>query len=213
MSETSRPSDPSAKAAEDLAFLRDLAEAARNTPFRGGDYLIAAGGWFALASLVVWLGAQGVLGPSRSLAYFAFPICGLGFAATLAYLLRRDRGRVETAANRALGMAWAAIGWSILAFCTGAAVMAYRGQPFALNTITMFVVSVYGIGWALAATITRQGWMSVTAFFTFVTVPVFGALVGSGQEFLAYAITLVLIAVIPGLHLRVAARVPVTDRA
>jgi hypothetical protein len=110
-------------------------------------------------------------------------------------------------------MAWAAIGWSILAFCTGAAVMAYRGQPFALNTITMFVVSVYGIGWALAATITRQGWMSVTAFFTFLTVPVFGALVGSGQEFLAYAITLVLIAVIPGLHLRAAARVPVTDRA
>ena len=213
MSETSRPSDPSAKAAEDLAFLRDLAEAARNTPFRGGDYLIAAGGWFALASILVWLGAQGVLGPSRSLAYFAFPICGLGFAATLAYLLCRDRGRVETAANRALGMAWAAIGWSILAFCTGAAVMAYRGQPFALNTITMFVVSVYGIGWALAATITRQGWMSVTAFFTFLTVPVFGALVGSGQEFLAYAITLVLIAVIPGLHLRAAARVPVTDRA
>ena len=213
MSETSRPSDPSAKAAEDLAFLRDLAEAARNTPFRGGDYLIAAGGWFALASLVVWLGAQGVLGPSRSLAYFAFPICGLGFAGTVAYLLRRDRGRVETAANRALGMAWAAIGWSILAFCTGAAVMAYRGQPFALNTITMFVVSVYGIGWALAATITRQGWMSVTAFFTFLTVPVFGALVGSGQEFLAFAITLVLIAVIPGLHLRAAARVPVTDRA
>ena len=213
MSETSRPSDPSAKAAEDLAFLRDLAEAARNTPFRGGDYLIAAGGWFALASLVVWLGAQGVLGPSRSLAYFAFPICGLGFAGTVAYLLRRDRGRVETAANRALGMAWAAIGWSILVFCTGAAVMAYRGQPFVLNTITMFVVSVYGIGWALAATITRQGWMSVTAFFTFLTVPVFGALVGSGQEFLAYAITLVLIAVIPGLHLRAAARVPVTDRA
>ena len=213
MSETSRPSDPSAKAAEDLAFLRDLAEAARNTPFRGGDYLIAAGGWFALASLVVWLGAQGVLGPSRSLAYFAFPICGLGFAGTVAYLMRRDRGRVETAANRALGMAWAAIGWSILAFCTGAAVMAYRGQPFALNTITMFVVSVYGIGWALAATITRQGWMSVTAFFTFLTVPVFGALVGSGQEFLAYAITLVLIAVIPGLHLRAAARVPVTARA
>jgi hypothetical protein len=213
MSETSRPSDPSAKAAEDLAFLRDLAEAARNTPFRGGDYLIAAGGWFALASLVVWLGAQGVLGPSRSLAYFAFPICGLGFAGTVAYLLRRDRGRVETAANRALGMAWAAIGWSILAFCTGAAVMAYRGQPFVINTITMFVVSVYGIGWALAATITRQGWMSVTAFFTFLTVPVFGALVGSGQEFLAFAITLVLIAVIPGLHLRAAARVPVTDRA
>jgi hypothetical protein len=213
MSETSRLSDPSAKAAEDLAFLRDLAEAARNTPFGGGDYLIAGGGWFALASLVVWLGAQGVLGPSTSLAHFAFPTCGLGFAATLAFLLRRDRGRVETTANRALGMAWAAIGWSILAFCAGAVVMAYRGQPFVLNTITMFVISVYGIGWALAATIARQGWMSVTAFLTFLAVPVFGALAGSGKEFLAYAITLVLIAVIPGLRLRAAARALATARA
>lgn len=44
MSETSRPSAPSSKAAEDLAFLRDLTEAARNAPFGGGDHLIAAGG-------------------------------------------------------------------------------------------------------------------------------------------------------------------------
>jgi len=208
MSETSRPSAPSSKAAEDLAFLRDLTEAARNAPFGGGDYLIAAGGWFALASLVAWLGVQGVFGPIVPSLHFAFPICGLGFAATVAYLLRRDHGRVETAANRALGMAWAAIGWSILAFCAGAMVMAYRGQPSALNTITMFVASVYGIGWALAATITRQGWMSVTAFFSFLAVPVFGALVGTGQEFLAYAITLVLIAVLPGLRLCAAAGAP-----
>ena len=208
MSETSRPSAPSSKAAEDLAFLRDLTEAARNAPFGGGDYLIAAGGWFALASLVAWLAVQGVFGPILPSAHFAFPICGLGFATTVAYLLRRDRGRVETAANRALGMAWAAISWSILAFCTGAVVMAYCGQPFALNTITMFVASVYGIGWALAATITRQGWMSVTAFFSFLAVPVFGALAGTGQEFLAYAITLVLIAVLPGLRLRAAAGAP-----
>ena len=205
MSETSQPSASPAKAAEDLAFLRDLAEAARQTPFGGGDYLIAAGGWFALASILVWLGAQGVFGPALPSAHFAFPISGLGFAATLAYLLRRDRGRVETAANRALGMAWAAIGWSILAFCAGAMVMAYRGQPFALNTITMFVCSVYGIGWALAATITRQGWMSVTAFCCFFTAPIFGALAGTGQEFLAYAIALVLIAVMPGFRLRAAA--------
>jgi hypothetical protein len=213
MSETSRPTGPSSKAAEDLAFLRDLAEAGRNAPFGGGDYLIAAGGWFVLASVVAWLGAQGVFGPVLPLANFAFPICGLGFAATLAYLLRRDRGRVETAANRALGMAWAAIGSSILAFCAGAVVMAYRGQPFALNTITMFVVSVYGIGWVLAATITRQGWMSATAFCSFLAVPVFGALAGTGQEFLAYAIALVLIAVLPGLRLRAAAHTSATVRA
>lgn len=208
MSETSQSSTPSAKAAEDLAFLRDLAEAARNTPFGGGDYLIAGGGWFSLASILVWLAAQGVFGPILPSAHYAFPICGFGFAGTLAYLMRRDRGRVETAANRALGMAWAAIGWSILAFCAGAMVMAYRGQPFALNTITMFVCSVYGIGWALAATITRQGWMSVTAFCCFFTVPIFGALAGTGQEFLAYAIALVLIAVMPGFRLRAAAHRP-----
>ena len=67
MSETSQPSASPAKAAEDLAFLRDLAEAARQTPFGGGDYLIAAGGWFALASLV---GGAGSLWPCTALGAF-----------------------------------------------------------------------------------------------------------------------------------------------
>ena len=207
MSETSRtsvvpPSDPSG----DLAFLRGLAEAGRDAPFGGGDYLIAGGGWFALASLVVWLGSQGLFGLSLPSAHLAFVIGGLGFAATLTYLVRRDRGQVETATNRALGVAWTAIGWSIFAFVIGVALMAYRGQPVALATISLFVVSVYGIGWMLAAAVTRQGWMSATAFFTFLTVPVLGALVGTGQDYLAYAIALVLIAVVPGFRLRAAAR-------
>lgn len=205
MSESTRTA-PASSPADDLAFLRALAESARDVPFSGGDYFIAGGAWFALASLVVWFGSQGLFGLSLPSAHLAFGIGGLGFAATLTYLLRRDRGQVETAGNRALGVAWTAIGWSIFAFVIGVALIAYRGQPVALATISLFVVSVYGIGWALAAAVTRQGWMRATAGFTFLTVPVLGALVGTGHDYLAYAIALVLIAVVPGFRLRAAAR-------
>jgi hypothetical protein len=61
MSDTTRPTASPAHAVEDLAFLRDLAESGRDAPFGGGDYLIAGGGWFALASLIIWAGAQGAL--------------------------------------------------------------------------------------------------------------------------------------------------------
>jgi hypothetical protein len=60
---------------------------------------------------------------------------------------------------------------------------------------------VYGIGWLVAAAITREGWMTFTAIAAFGTVPVLGLVVGTGHEYLIYAIALVLTAVIPGVRL------------
>jgi len=52
---------------------------------------------------------------------------------------------------------------------------------------------------------TGQGWMRFNALLAFITVPVLGAFVGSGQEYLVYAIALVLTAVVPGVRLMRAA--------
>jgi nitrate reductase NapE component len=48
---------------------------------------------------------------------------------------------------------------------------------------------------------TRQEWMKFTAFVAFATIPVLGAFVGTGHEFLIYSIALILTAVIPGIRL------------
>ncbi|MGA0735443.1 MAG: hypothetical protein ACO3PC_08200 [Steroidobacteraceae bacterium] len=48
---------------------------------------------------------------------------------------------------------------------------------------------------------TGQFWMKLTAFAAFVTIPILGAFAGTGEEFLIYAIALVLTAVVPGVRL------------
>lgn len=167
-----------------------------------GPYLIAGGGWFAVASLVQWPPIRESLGLAVIQATMAWLIAAAGFAVHLAILIKRDRNKVENTSNRAINAAWAAIGFGIFAFWMGTAVMAYqRGDGFLMNTVSLQVLSVYGIGWLVAAAMTRRGWMKVTAFAAFATIPVLGAFVGTGQEFLIYAIALVLTAVVPGLRL------------
>lgn len=211
MSETSRtsvvpPSDPSG----DLAFLRGLAEAGRDAPFGGGDYLIAGGGWFALASLVVWLGSQGLFGLGLPSAHLVWVIAAVGFAIHLALLIRRDHALPETTLNRALGAVWSAIGFGIFAFGLGAFLLSLRSGAEAvgpvMSTIALHVLSAYGVAWATYRLISRRSWTGRVAAASFVAVPVMAAVQGSGHEFLVYALVLLATVVVPGFRLRAAAR-------
>ena len=210
MSESPRPSVPSAQPADDLAFLRGLAEAGRDAPFAGGDYLITGGGWFALASLVVWCGAQGLFGLSLPSVHLVWLIAAVGFAASLAYLLRRDRGLPETTTNRALGAVWSAIGWGIFTFWLGSVVLAQRSGTESMgpimSTLPLHVLSAYGVAWAAYRLISRCAWAGWVAAASFISVPLMAAVQGSGHEYLVYALVLIATAVLPGFRLRAAAR-------
>jgi len=218
MSETSRtsvvpPSDPSG----DLAFLRSLAEAGRDAPFGGGDYLIAGGGWFALASLVVWLGSQGLFGLGLPSTHLVWVIAAVGFAVHLALLIRRDHALPETTLNRALGAVWSAIGFGIFAFGLGAFLLSLRSGAEAvgpvMSTIALHVLSAYGVAWATYRLISRRSWTGWVAAASFVAVPVMAAVQGSGHEFLVYALVLMATVVVPGFRLRAAARATTTAGA
>ena len=187
---------------DDLSFLRTLAERGLDAPLMAGPYLIAGGCWFAAASLVQWPLLRDLVGLSADQAVAAWLIAALGFAIHLALLIRRDRDKVETSSNRAVNAVWSGIGFGIFAFWVGVSMMAYqRDEMFVMNTIALQVLSVYGIGWLVAAAITREGWMTFTAVSAFATVPVLGLAVGTGNEYLIYAIALVLTAVVPGVRL------------
>lgn len=187
---------------ENLSFLRSLAEAGRDAPLMAGPYLIAGGGWFAAASLIQWPLIRDLLDLDANRAAIAWLIAAAGFAIHLAGLIKRDRNKVENTSNLAINAAWTAIGFGIFAFWMGTAVMAYqRGDGFLMNSISLQVLSVYGIGWSVAAAMTRQSWMKFTAFAAFATIPIPGAFVGTGHEFLIYSIALVLTAVVPGIRL------------
>ena len=187
---------------ENLAFLRQLATAGKDAPVMAGPYLIAGGGWFGAASLIQWPPIRELLGLDFGQAVLGWLLAAVGFAIHLTVLIRRDRGKVENSANRTVNAAWTGVGYGIFAFLLGVAAMAYqRGDEFVLNTISLQVLSVYGIAWTIAAAATGHGWMKANAFFALLTVPVLGLFVGTGQEYLIYAIALVLTAVVPGVRL------------
>ena len=186
----------------DLAYLRQLATAGQDTPLMAGPYLVVGGGWFAAASLVQWVVVRDLLGLTQQTATLAWLLAAVGFAISLVFLVRRDRAKVESSRNLAINSVWTGIGYSIFAVWLGVTIMAYRHDNyFVLNSISLYVLGAYGIGWTLAAAVTGRAWMHVVAIFTFLTVPVLGALVGTGQEYLAYALALVFTAVIPGVRL------------
>lgn len=148
-----------------------------------------------------------MLGLDAGQAVLAWLLAAAGFAVHLTVPLRRDRGRPENSSNRAVNAVWSGIGWCIFAFWVGAAIMSYRkGDAFLMNAISLHVLAVYGVGWTVAAVMTGRGWMQFNAAMAPLTVPVLGALVGTGQEYLAYAIALVLTVIVPGVRIMREAR-------
>jgi hypothetical protein len=200
------PTDLPPSSAADLSYLRTLAAAGQEEPLTAGPYLVAGGGWFAAASIVQWFPLRETLGLSPQLATLAWLVAAVGFAVHLTVLLRRDRGRVENHSNRAINAVWSGIGFAIFAFWIGVALMSWRrGDAFLMNSISLQVLSLYAVGWVVAAAMTGQRWMHVNAMIALAAVPVLGLLVGTGHEYIVYAIALVATAVRPGHRLMRAA--------
>lgn len=187
---------------DDLSYLRNLAESGRDAPLIAGPYLIAAGSWFAAASLAQWPVVLELLQLGAVQAMVAWLLAAVGFAVHLAILRRLDRHRSQSFGNRAVNAVWQGVGFGIFAFWLGVTIMAYQqGNDWVMNTIGLQVLSVYGIGWMVAAAMARRGWMQVVAALAFLTVPVLGSVMGSGHEYLVYAAALLATAVLPGYRL------------
>ena len=136
---------------ENLDFLRQLAHAGKEAPLMAGPYLIAGGAWFAAASLLQWPPLRDLLGLSLTQATLAWLIAAAGFALHLFVLIRRDHHKVENSVNRVVNASWMGVGLGIFAFGLGVAAVAWqRGDAFVMSTISLQVLSVYGIAWMIA---------------------------------------------------------------
>ena len=191
----------------DLSFLRALAEAGRDAPLQAGPYLVAGGGWFAAASLVIGLQALSVIALPAAAMWSVWLVAMVGFSGTLFLLIRRDSQRVANTTNAVIGAAWSAAGWGIFAFFLAVYIVAARMDSYAvLNTIALAVLVLYGMCWKLSAEITRQRWMNGVTALTFVALLLVAASMGSQWTWIAYAVALVLSGVLPGLYLMRLAR-------
>jgi len=186
----------------DVTYLRELTDAGRQAPSDAGPYLVAGGGWFALASLVIGLGEAGLIAASPSLPPMAMLGALAGFAVTLALLLRRDRAKVQNDSNRLVGTAWSAVGLSIFFFFVAVTIVAARTGDHAItNAISLMVLAAYGAAWKVTGEVYGEGWTRVMTALSFASMMLVAVSIGTPWMWLAYSAALVLCAVLPGLGL------------
>lgn len=186
---------------DDIAYMRALADEGRRAPPLGGAILLAGGLIWSATSLTAWAIATRLLAlPLPWMGWIWFVGLGLFFAA-LTVLVRRHQGKPGHSAvnNRVMRTAWSATGWSIFTFgfCVAAACWKLHSNiPTAL--IAPFILTVYGIGWTMAAAMADQKWLKWTAVGSFASAVVVACSVGSPVTYLIYAGCLLLLLALPG---------------
>lgn len=187
----------------DIAFLKNLAQEGRSSPLFGGSILVAAGIVFGAASIAHWLVMTGRIAASP----WAYPVIWLG--ATVIFLgvmfvgkRRAGLAGNMTTANRATGLAWQGVGWSIFALFAAVGIVSWRAQS-SIPTLLLpsIVMALYGLAWMVAAALTGKRWIRLTAAASYAASLVLAVFSVSSAVFLIYAAALVLLAVAPGVVL------------
>jgi hypothetical protein len=189
----------------DIAFMKALAQEGQQTPLLGGAILVAAGLIFAIASVAHWALMTGRLSLGTPWA----PLIIWGGALAIFFvaltLLRRGMGGKPGASspgNRASGMAWTSVGWTIFALSAAIAVIGYKTHsPIITAIFPSLVLALYGGGWSVAAAMARKAWLWATAVGSYVAAVVVAWFCDSATIFLVYAGALMLLAVLPGFML------------
>lgn len=198
----------------DIAWLKGLAEEGARSPVQGGSILLAAGLIYGSASLIHWaLVADIVTLPAVAFSV-VWGVAVLAFFAALILLIGRlkRQGRTQTAANRAFGIVWAGLGWGIFAlFLSMIAVDLVRTGEASLAQLSLLIPSIimsyYGVGWAVTATMMKDRMMWLLAFGSFAAAPILGVLSGTVNQYLAYGLAMYVLMALPGWFLmRKAAR-------
>ena len=205
---TEKIEDPAA----DIAWMRRLAEEGHRAPMQGASILFGAGLIYGTASLAHWAIVSGAAGLDDSAVSFVWLGATLLFFVLLVVAITaiKRAGGVETSANRASGVAWASVGWSIFALSTSMAVLGLRmGEEAALVSVALIpsvIMVFYGSGWAVTAAMQRSKTLWGLAVASFVAAPLLAAMTGMAEQYLAYAAALFLLMALPGFLLMRAAR-------
>jgi hypothetical protein len=189
----------------DIAFMKALAQEGQQTPLLGGAIMVAAGLIFAVASVAHWALMTGRLSLGTPWAPMFIWGGALALFMIVMSVLRRGMGArpgASSPGNRAFGMAWASVGWTIFALSSAIGVIGYKTHSPAITAIfPSLILALYGGGWSVAAAMSRKTWLWVTAIGAYVASVLVAWFCDSPVIFLLYAGALLLLAVLPGFML------------
>lgn len=185
---------------EDIAFVRQMADAGRSRPMLGGQILVACGAIFGVASLAVWyMGA--ILGMPASKAALAWAVAFVVWLVVFIPMVRRTRSGAPSSHETA-GAAWSGVGFAIFTIAISFFVIGYKlDLPNLMMAFPSVLMALYGAAWSVAATAFRQRWMHIVAIASFVMAPVNGWFADGPTIYLVYAVSLFALLVAPGAYL------------
>lgn len=190
----------------DIDYLKSLALDGGRAPVMNGGALFWAGICFSAAAVVQYLVMDGVLTVPNPW----FLALNWGAAAAIYAVLciasitaSKRRYGVGNAMNRAIGSVWSGVGFAIFAlFITlNAAAVGMKAMEQMTPLFAPAIVILYGVGWWVASVLSGRKWMGFVGLLSFASAPFLAFVGGQPIQMLGYAITLTLIATIPGLVL------------
>lgn len=186
----------------EIDYLKTLAVDGDRGPLQFGSVLFWTGIIFGGASVMQYLFLAQIINLVNPW-FLAFMWLGAGFLFSLVIILSIKKNFRKSAANRASGSVWSAIGWAIFAFFISLFAFGLRLQEseqlLALAAPTVLIL--YGIGWWVSASMSSQGWLKAVSLGCFVTAPILAFMGGMPEQLLVYAACLILFATLPGLRL------------
>lgn len=197
----------------DIAWLKGLAEQGAKAPIQGGSILFCAGLVYGSASVAHWAVAAQIVAADPVAYGWIWGAAVVAFLAALILLIGRLKGQggVETAANRAFGIVWSALGWGIFSLFVSliASDLTREGSSdmaeWAL-VIPSIIMAFYGVGWAVSATMVRSRPLWVLALASFAAAPLLAVMSGGATQYLAYAGALFGLMALPGFLIMRAAK-------
>lgn len=186
---------------DDIAFMRALAQEGTSAPLLGGSILVAAGVTFAGAGVVHWSIQTGLVNLPKTTLGVVWLGALVVFMGLLVWLRRGGRSRpgAQSPGNRASSAAWSAMGWSIFVIALAIAILSARTHSYIPTLIfPPLILGLYGMGWSVAAAMSRKRWIWMTAIGSYVAALVVAWLAVDPVVYLVYAAALLLLMALPG---------------
>lgn len=192
--------------ADDLAYIRDLAEAGEKAPLLGGRYLVWWGGLTTLAYLVHYSIAEGMFGLQPSafgILWIGYVVLGVGVSFSLNATFGPGKPGAASTGNRVSALVWKSAGLFLGAYFTGAflkaALTADGFNPFIWSV--PLVIGVYGLAQYVGGMIAGNRVLTLAGQAALIaTVPAV-LLVGSNPLWLLGAAVAAFCILLPGILL------------
>ena len=190
------------KAAEDLAFIRNIMDESVSFAEVGGSYFVIWGSVTGIAMRLTWAIAGGYV-PGTGSSIWSFWVLALFAGLGLSYWRgrRQKRAPVHHAVNNQIGAVWFAIGMPML-------LLFFVGQSYGIlqaRAIPATAAALLGAGIFMTGTLAKIRWLrSLAVAWWLASIGLM--LIHGAKVFLVYGLLVFALYVLPGLKLNRMAR-------